>query len=235
MSTQKKDSPDEFFALDDESTMRPTLELLDGGRLSLEDIGRSAEASANADPLVALLAAWRAVPCRGCGQRPERLQPLDAVAVARLLLRRCASLLHRREDSLQRRRGGSGSWSAIEPAARVAIVLDAADRALRRQLGEEEPGPMASLINEPSPVAGRLVPAAVLGSLAESVRRLTATIAGATAEDWYRRRGGDVTAGQVVWLALHAATHQLEDAELVLDGSVGERPSAWATADGHPN
>lgn len=235
MSWQKKDSPEEFFALDDGSTMRPTLELLDGGRLSLEDVGMSDAGSAAADPLAALLVAWRAVPCRGCGERPERLQPLDAVAVARLLLRRCASLLHRRDDSLQHRRGGSGSWSAIEPAARVATVLDAADRALRRQLGEERSESTANLIGEPSPVAGRLVPAAVLGSLAESVSRLTATIAGATAEDWYRSRGDDVTAGQVVWLALHAATHQLEDAELVLDGSVGERPSAWATADGHPN
>jgi hypothetical protein len=123
----------------------------------------------------------------------------------------------------------------MEPAVRVATVLAAADRALRARLGEEQLEAVVIPIERPEAGVGRLAPSAVLGSVAESVARLTATIAGATAEDWYRSRDDGVTAGQVVWLALHAATHQLEDAELVLDGSIGERPSAWAATDGRPD
>jgi hypothetical protein len=57
-------------------------------------------------------------------------------------------------------------------------------------------------------------------ALAENIGHLIATICAATAYDWYRSRPDSrATAGEVVWLALHEATHDIEDAELILDAA----------------
>ncbi len=149
--------------------------------------------------------------CSGCGQRPEGFAPLDAVAEARVLQRRCESLLRHPEVSLRRRGPQPGSWSAMEPAARVSDALGIANHRLRELLGEEGVPPNAP-IGSPTP---HLAPWALLASLAENVSHLTATIDGATAEDWYRPRPDGPTARQLVWLALHDAIHHLEDAELL--------------------
>ena len=171
-------------------------------------------------------AARSAVACSGCGQPPRDLAPFDAVAVTRALLRRCALLLHRREESLHDRGPEPGSWSAMEPAERVAPVLGAANTRLCDLLGEENLVPVLATVVPLASERARRSPSAVLGSLEDKVRRLVATIEGATASDWCRTRPGDgATPGEVVWLAVHDATHHVEDAELVLDGRVGGRPS----------
>ncbi len=216
-------------------TIRPGPGVTDAPRMSAEVSGVPARrAAAGADPMVALGAAWRGVACRGCGQRPENLAPLDAVAATRSLLRRCESLLHHHEDSLRHRRCRPGSWSAVEPAGRVSAVLDAANSRLRYLLRGATGEPAAVPIETPQPAPERRAFPAVLVSLAENAGRLAATINGATAEDWYRvRPDNGVTSGDVGWLGLHDATHHVEDAEVVVDGAVGERPNAWAAADSH--
>ncbi|MDQ6838121.1 MAG: hypothetical protein M3137_07295 [Actinomycetota bacterium] len=49
--------------------------------------------------------------------------------------------------------------------------------------------------------------------MAVNADRLIATIDAATAAEWESARLG-TDAAEVVWLALHAATHHLDDAEL---------------------
>lgn len=156
--------------------------------------------------------AWRAKGCRGCGQGSQDLARLDAIAIATFLERRFALLLDNPEQSLRHRGPARGSWSAIEPAVQVSEVLGDTDTRLRDLFGDE---PL-----EPVPTADATI-SAVFAALAENVRRLTATIAGATTEDWRRGEPYDgPSAGELVWLALHDATHHLEDAELLLDATL---------------
>lgn len=110
----------------------------------------------------------------------------------------------------------------MEPAAKVSDVLGAADTRLRDLLGEETRQPVPTTSETRRSIPSSQTVSAVFAALAENVKRLTATIAGATAEDWRRAGPCDgATAGELVWLALHDATHHLEDAELLLD-------AAWA-------
>jgi hypothetical protein len=178
-------------------------------------------------------ASWRGAACQGCGQRPEDLTPLDAVAVSHFLRRRCASLLRSPAHSLAHHRDEPGSWSAMVPAVQVSELLHVADSRLRDLLGEENLHLVPAALEAPDPGAAAegLTPAAVLASITESVGRLTATIVGATTEDWYRLRPNrGATAGEVVWLAVHAATHHLEDAELLLDAALAPGGGAWGAA-----
>lgn len=141
--------------------------------------------------------------CRGCGRFPEPLSPLDAVAVIRFLERRSASLFDH----------PNGTWSAM--SAQVSDVFAAANRSLRELLGEEALAPVPTRVEASGWTTRRRAPSEVL---AENVRRLASTIAGATAKDWYRDRPVEAgSAGGMIWLALHQATHHLEDAELTLD------------------
>jgi hypothetical protein len=177
---------------------------------------------------------WRAKGCRGCGQGPEDLARIDAIAVTAFLERRFASLLDNPEHSLRHRGPGRGSWSAMEPAAKVSDVLGAADTRLRDLLGEEalEPVPTATETRR-SFASPQTIPA-VFAALAENVRRLTATIAGATTEDWRRGEPDEgATPGELVWLALHDATHHLEDAELLLDAAWARSEAPRPAADIH--
>lgn len=169
-------------------------------------------------------AAERAQTCRGCGQRPTGLTRLDVLAGLASLERRFTTLLGHPEHSLRYRGPGRGSWSAMDPAAQVSEVLAAANRQLRELLGEEtleqDRARMAAPTTSPTT-------SAVLSTLARSVRRLTATIKGTTTEDWRRPRPDDAgTAAELVWLALHEATHHLEDAELLLDAASASDPKA---------
>ena len=166
---------------------------------------------------------WRAKGCRGCGQGPEDLARIDAIAVAAFLQRRFSSLLDNPEHSLRHRGPGRGSWSAMEPAAKVSDVLGAATGRLRDLLGEEGLEPVVTTADIQGSIPSPQTLSAVLTALDENVRRLTATIAGATTED-SRRREPDTgtTPGELVWLALHDATHHLEDAELLLDAAPGQ-------------
>jgi len=163
---------------------------------------------------------WRAKGCHGCGEAPKDVARIDAIAVTALLQRRFALLLDNPEHSLRHRGPGRGSWSAMEPAAQVSDVLGTANSRLRVLLGEEtlEAVPMATETGRSLPTAQTL--SAVSAALAANVGRLTATISGATSEDWRRREAHDgITAGELVWRALHDATHHLEDAELLLDAA----------------
>jgi hypothetical protein len=174
--------------------------------------------------------AWRAQRCRGCGQGPEDLARRDAIAVTAALERRVASLLANPEHTLRDRGPGRGSWSAMEPAVRVADVLGAADSGLRDLLGEDAFQPVLVATVAQRSVPSRHTASEVRAALADNVRRLTATIAGATTEDWRRREPyHGATPGELVWLALHDATHHLEDAELLLDATsapgTGPRPA----------
>jgi len=163
------------------------------------------------EPMAAPDAAWRAMDCIGCGQRPDDLTALDAIALIAILRRRCTSLLAHPEDTLRHRGAKAGSWSALEPAAHVSAVVAAANHRLRAMLGEE---PQAEV------PAATEAPGSRASALAENLRRLIATIGGATAHDWQRPRPDNgATAGEVVWLALHEATHDIEDAELVVDAA----------------
>ena len=91
-----------------------------------------------------------------------------------------------------------------------------------RPVGEEGLEPVVTTADIQGSIPSPQTLSAVLTALDENVRRLTATIAGATTEDW-RRREPDTgaTPGELVWLALHDATHHLEDAELLLDAAPG--------------
>lgn len=164
---------------------------------------------------------WRAKGCRGCGEGPDDLARIDAIATAASLQRRFALLLASPERSLRYRGPVRGSWSAMEPAVRVSDVLAAADRRLRTLLDEDMLDPVPRARGEQA-----------IDLLAEAVRRLTGTIAGSTTEDWRRRESkGGATAGELVWLALHEATHHLEDAELLLDSATnGDPPEPGAPA-----
>jgi hypothetical protein len=163
---------------------------------------------------------WRARGCRGCGQGPEELARIDAIATAAFLQRRFASLLAHPEHSLRYRGPGRGSWSAMEPAVKVSEVLRIADGRLRTLLGEDLLDPIPGARHKEGTGSSAPTFAAVIAVLNATVRRLTGTIAGSTTEDW-RRSDPDsgATAGELVWLALHEATHHLEDAELLLDSA----------------
>jgi hypothetical protein len=180
--------------------------------------------SAGERAVLALGAPWRsAVACSGCGQRPENLTPLHAVTAIRVLQRRCASLLGQPEHSLAHRRCEPGSWSAMEPAAQVSQVMGGADSRLRDLFGEEEAEPVPVAIEgaELAPAEQLRTPAAVLIALDGNVSGLVATITSATATDWDCPRPDDgATANEMVWLALHDATHHLEDAELLVDAAL---------------
>jgi hypothetical protein len=196
-----------------------------------ESESESEQMSAGASAALALGAPWRGrLVCSGCGQRPVHMAPLDAVAMIRVLARRCAVLLQHHEDSLTHRRSDPGSWSAMEPAGQASAVLGAADDRLRELLGEEiaEPVPMGIEGAELAPDA----PRRALASLEQNVRSLVAAIEGATVQDWDRARtDNDATVAELVWLALHDARHHLEDAELVLDAALADGPAAWARED----
>jgi hypothetical protein len=165
----------------------------------------ASETDSAGEPMAAPDAAWRSMDCVGCGQRPDDLTPLDAIALTAALRRRCASLLAQPDATLRHRGSKPGSWSALEPAAHVSAVIAAANHRLRGLLGEEAPSG---------------APGSTVAALQENLARLIATICAATAHDWYRSRPDNgATAGEVVWLALHEATHHVEDAELVLDAA----------------
>ncbi|MDQ1393697.1 MAG: hypothetical protein QOF30_2674 [Acidimicrobiaceae bacterium] len=164
--------------------------------------------------------AGRANRCRGCGQGPEDLDPRHAIAVTAVVERRLASLLAHPEHTLRNRGPGRGSWSALEPALRVAHVLAAADRGLRHLFGDDALQPIAAATETPRSVPSRPTVSQVRAALADNARRLTATIAGATTQDWRRRQPHHgATPGELVWSAVHDATHHLEDAELLLDAT----------------
>jgi hypothetical protein len=178
--------------------------------------------------------ARRANGCKGCGQGPDHLARRDAIAIATFLERRFALLLNNPEHSLRYRGPGRGSWSAMEPAVRVSDVLGAADMRLRDLFDEETLDPVHPPTESRRFVASRQAASAVFTALAENVRRLTATIAAATTADWRRREPYDgPTAGELVWLALHDATHHLEDAELLLDATLTPGETRRPPADLH--
>jgi hypothetical protein len=112
----------------------------------------------------------------------------------------------------------------MEPAERVADGLGAANSRLRDLLGEDPQEPDPVTFSAPG-VSVRRSPTTVLAALTDNVGHLVATVDGATADDWYHRRhDSGATAGEVVWLALHDLTHQLEDAERLVDVASASDP-----------
>jgi len=185
----------------------------------------------------------RWVECSGCGHRPEDLHPTDAVASLRLLQRRSTVLLRRAQPNPAPMGDPPPAtpWSATESATRIADVLAGADRGLRHLLGEPDPAPpdpTPPTLKIYAPRAAEIsTSTAALASVVAMADRLIRTIAGATTEDWYRRRpGADVSAAELVWLALHEAVHHLEDADLALTRDT-TAPPEWGGDDaveGHP-
>lgn len=174
--------------------------------------------SAGASATLALGAPWRDhLVCHACGQRPQPLAPLEAVADVRVLGRRGASLVR----------------SATEAVAQVSAALGATNENLRELLGEEIAEPVPMLLEAEPALQAQ---AGVLALLAGTVGLLVATIEGATVQDWERPRPHtDATAAEMVWLALHDAKHRLQDAEAVLDAALARTPGAWANADEQPS
>lgn len=206
--------------------------------------------SASPTPDEPILAS-RWVVCSGCGHRPEDLHPTDAVASLRQLQRRSTVLLRRPQPNPAPIGDPTPAtpWSATESASRIAEVLARADRRLRRLLGEPDPAPpdpTPPTLKIHAPQAAAIsTSTAGLASVIAMADRLIRTIAGATTEDWYRRRpGADVSAAELVWLALHEAVHNLEDADLALtrdstapeewggDGAVGRQPAEASGLEG---
>ncbi|MDQ6617373.1 MAG: hypothetical protein M3083_22155 [Actinomycetota bacterium] len=151
--------------------------------------------------------------CSGCGQRPEELQPTEAVALLRLLQRRSTTLARRGRTKPSRAAPNvHRAQSTAAAAGRVLAVLASTDRRLRRLFAEPEPWTTVGDAPCESPGIARLA-----ASAADTAERLVVTIASASAEDWFRRRSDqDVSAAELTWLALHEATHYLEDVELAL-------------------
>ncbi len=185
--------------------------------------------SSTSDSAGAAIRAGRSVACIGCGEQPEDLRPTDAIASLRLLERRTGLLLgHGQQVALSCDPGGGMPQAAVEPAARLAVMLSASDRRLRSLLGEHELPPPENgpptlrIFASPSadPVVADRPP-----SLAESADGLVRAIAGATTEDWYRRRPREgISAAELVWLALHDAMHYLEDIDLAVARTTSQTP-----------
>jgi hypothetical protein len=147
------------------------------------------------------------------------MQPLDAIAWLRSLQRRVElATAHLKRPSPW------GSWappasSTVEWASSVAGGLAAADRHLRRFLGDhdgdEQSTPPPLNISDPTaegaPTVVRLI------AIADTAERLIEAIRGATTEDWYRRsRYEGVSPAELVWVALQQADRDLEDLELAV-------------------
>jgi hypothetical protein len=55
-------------------------------------------------------------------------------------------------------------------------------------------------------------------SVGEAAERLVGTIMGATDEDWSRGHDGQArVAVELIWLTVHAVTHQLDDLEMAIE------------------
>jgi hypothetical protein len=180
------------------------------------------------EPMAAPAAAWRTMDCGGCGERPDELSALDAIAFSSFLRRRCVSLLAHPTESLRRRGPKPGSWSALEPAVQVSSVVAATTDHLRELLSEATmPEATMTDVGAATDAAGSLA-----ATLAANFRRLIAAIDAATTRDWYRPRPDNgATAGETVWLALHEATHHIEDAELVLAAGTARNQAAQRQPD----
>jgi hypothetical protein len=158
--------------------------------------------------------------CRGCGEPSQDLARIDAIVVTSFLQRRFASLLADPPYSFRHRDLGRGAASAMQPADHACAVLAGVNQRVRDHLGEEALDPIHPVLLTPRSVTSPQTFLRILASLAENVRRLTATISGATTEDWrHRHPDGGATAGELVWRALHEAIHHLEEAGILLDGA----------------
>jgi len=155
--------------------------------------------------------------CLGCGQGREEVQPIEALASLRLVQRRSATLARLGQSDAARTASPSdpASASGAAAASRIPVVLDHAERRLRRLFGEPEP--LMIVRGGEGGEGGPTNVTIALASVSEVAERLVRTIASATAEDWHQRRPGeDLSAAEITWAVLHQATHYLEEVELAL-------------------
>jgi len=123
----------------------------------------------------------------------------------------------------------------MESVLEMSAVLSAATLRLCDLLGEDAAELIGAAIVTPGSATATQGPPAVLASISENVGRLVTTVEGATTEDWYRTRPDHgVTAVDLVWSALHEATHHLEDAELSLRAALAAGATVGAGANGQP-
>lgn len=157
------------------------------------------------------------VVCPGCGQAPSAFCRFDAITMVRQVGWRGQDVL-RHPDDLLSRHAPRGPWlTVLELAAGAADVLGQAGGAVA-----SGPPTVVSL----APASCALTRASVRATLVEHTAALVAAIEGAGAQEWERARpAGAVRPSEVVWLALHDATHRLEDAELAVRGALTRHSS----------
>lgn len=169
------------------------------------------------------LAAGRPV-CGGCGQAPrDDFSPVDALRTVRLLGRRGEELLRQPDTLLCCHAPRGPRRTVLDLTAEAVGGLRAGISRLARLFESTSDRISTATIDVPGPRSPRAA-GTVLASFVETAAVLVAAIDTIGAEAWDRPRpGGDTTAGNIVWLALHDATHHLEDADLAVPSALAGR------------
>jgi hypothetical protein len=170
-------------------------------------------------------------PCPDCGFDAASVSPADAAVALRSFPRRYRSLLAiASEDEVDDplRRPGPSGWSAVAHAWWAALSFDAIAEALHQVLVHDRPDISAPDIEPGSPPSVDEPNAAVLDRLTRAATGLAVAIEGTGGKQWsrtgVRSDGTDVSAVDLVRLAVHQGVHHLRAAERVIKAVTG-RPA----------
>lgn len=159
--------------------------------------------------------------CETCGFRGSTLGPKDAIVAIRSLPRRYRAgfgIVSDEAEDLLLRRPGRGWWSALELAGHVRDMLHSKEKRLRRVNLEREPLIGEELEIPPSGVSEQGAEA-ILSALQYNAEQLARAAESMGGKDWLRtgqRRGGAVTALDLLREAVHEGTHHLRDLDRAL-------------------
>lgn len=165
--------------------------------------------------------------CNGCGRRAEPLERDVAMAILADIVDRFAELVHVNGDP-STATSASRCVSVAGAAERAASALSVLDRQLRRLSVLD--GPSGIDLDDPSEAPRQEgATGCTTPSLFEAAARLGWTLKTLPEVCWHPpSAAGGSSAAELTWIALHQATHCLEDAQL-LSGRAGEPEPAERT------
>ena len=169
-------------------------------------------------------------PCPVCGFEGRTVSPADAAVALRSYPRRYRALLTQpMEDEGDRpddpaRRPGSSGWSAVAHAHWAAMAFDAVSEALHQVLIHDHPDVSAPTVDPPDPPPVDEPTPVGLDRLTVAAESLAMAVEHAGAGQWTRTGTtgvGEVSALDLVRLAVHQGIHHLRAAERVLKEVTG--------------
>ena len=170
-------------------------------------------------------------PCPVCGFDGNTVSPADAAVALRSYLRRYKSVLARPKDQEldaddPALRPGDDGWSATAHALWATIGINAVNEALHQVFIHDHPDISVPSIDPAAPPPVDEDTVAILDRLSLAAEGLAVATENATASQWKRvgetSHGDEVSALDLVRIAVHQGIHHLRAAERVMREVVGK-------------